>query len=104
MGFVYQTAPTEAAKVPDIVREVVEREGAHFVRAGFTAFGPAALEFEVQFDVHDSNVDALNARRHAIGIALLERFNDLGFKFAYAAPAPTPPVPTSEDGSRISRK
>ncbi|HEY1125976.1 MAG TPA: mechanosensitive ion channel domain-containing protein [Sphingobium sp.] len=95
MGFVYQTAATEAARVPDIVREVVEANGVHFVRAGFTAFGPQALEFEVQFDIEEGEMSAINAKRHEVGIALLERFNALGFKFAYAAPAPTPPVPNT---------
>jgi small-conductance mechanosensitive channel len=95
MGFVYQTAPTDAARVPDIVREVVDAKGGNFVRAGFTAFGPQALEFEVQFDVEEGEISAINAKRHEIGIALLERFNELGFKFAYAAPLPTPSIPSA---------
>lgn len=97
LGFVYQTSPQDAARVPEIVREVIQAKGedVHFVRAGFTAFGPQALEFEVQFDIEEGDISALNIMRHEVGIALLERFNALGYKFAFAAPAPTPLVPNA---------
>lgn len=97
VAFVYQTPSSNAARVPDIVREVVEAqgEGVRFVRAGFTAFGPQGLEFEIQFDVVEGEISEINIKRHAIGIALLERFNALGFKLAYALPVPTPPAPNT---------
>lgn len=96
IAFVYQTPPDDAAKVPEIVREVVKTKGAHFVRAGFTAFGPQGLEFDLQFDITDADIDIINAKRHEIGIALLERFNALGFKYAYALQLPTPAVPITK--------
>ncbi len=83
LGLVHQTAPEDAARVPDVVREVIEGQGAHFVRAGFVGFGPSSLDFEALFDVMTGDLDALSILRHKIGIALLERFNAEGFAFAY---------------------
>lgn len=83
IGLIYQTAPEDCARVPELLREIVESEGGTFVRAGFTGFGASSLDFEVQFDVMNANYDEIYATRHRIGIALLQRFNALGLCFAY---------------------
>ncbi len=83
IGLIYQTPPEQCAQVPDILREVVEAQGGHFIRAGFVGFGPSSLDFEVQFDVELADFEAVYAIRHRIGLALLARFNALGLQFAY---------------------
>jgi small-conductance mechanosensitive channel len=107
LSLVYHTPPKTAAKVPDILREIVEANGSEFIRAGFTTFSPSALDFQLVFDVNSDNVEEMFRARHAIGIAIVERFATDGIEFAYptqttytAAPDGTlvmpyaaPPVP-----------
>ena len=83
LGLVYQTSPEDAVRLPDILREIVEREGGHYVRAGFVGFGASSLDFELQFDVLSSDYDVVYATRHRIGLAIIERFRALGLSFAY---------------------
>jgi len=83
IGLIYQTTPEQAASLPDIVRAVVEGEGAQFVRAGFTGFGPSSLDFEIQFDVLDSDMNAVQVKRHGVGIALFRRLQEVGLSLAY---------------------
>jgi small-conductance mechanosensitive channel len=81
VGFVYQTSPEAALAAPEAMREVIEAEGAHFVRAGFVAFGPSSLDFDLQFEISAS--EDVDVQRHRIGIALFKRFNELGLELAY---------------------
>ena len=83
IGLVYQTPPDKAAALPGVLREIVEAQGQHFLRAGFIGFGASSLDFEVEFDVPDPDLDAFFAARHAIGMAILTRFAEAGYEFAY---------------------
>jgi len=97
-GLIYQTEPEDAARVPDVVREVIESQGAHFLRAGFIAFGPSSLDYEALFDIMTGDADAIATARHKIGIALFTRFKAEGFSFAY----PTQTTMTADpDGKMI---
>lgn len=78
LGPAYET-PTEAlARVPAILRELVEAGGEQFVRAGLVAFGASSLTFELEFDSSSGDFQAHYDRRHAIGLAILQRFRDEG--------------------------
>lgn len=83
LTLVYHTLPATAAKVPDILREIVEANGAEFIRAGFTTFGPSSLDFQLVFDVNSDDVEEMFKARHTIGIAIIERFAKDGIEFAY---------------------
>jgi small-conductance mechanosensitive channel len=80
---VYHTPPTTAARVPDILKEIVEANGAQFIRAGFTTFAPSSLDFQLVFDVNSDDVEEMFKARHAVGIAIVERFAREGIEFAY---------------------
>lgn len=83
-GIVYQTDPTLCAGIPDVLREIVERhDKCVFVRCGMTAFGASSLDYELQYDVFSTEWQDVFATRHAILIAILERFNRDGIEFAY---------------------
>ena len=83
-GFVYQTTPDALLAAPEEMRAVVEAEGAHFIRAGFAAFGPSSLDFELVFEIDDvGDIEAMHALKHRIGIALFRRFNELELVLAY---------------------
>lgn len=83
IGVIYQTDPDLAARIPAILREIVEAEGGTFVRSGFVAFGASSLDFEVEFDVFRPDWDEVYAIRHRVGLAVLRRFNAEGLEFAY---------------------
>ncbi len=83
-GIVYQTDPSVCAGIPDIVKAIVEaREKCVFVRCGMIAFGPSSLDYELQYDVMSTEWQDVFEARHAILIAILERFNRDAIEFAY---------------------
>ncbi|WP_414712827.1 mechanosensitive ion channel family protein [Sphingomonas sp.] len=83
LGVVYQFDPGRAAALITMLREIVEGEGQHFVRAGFVNFGASTLDFEVEFDVMSADYEVFYAARHAIGMAILKRFNEEKIDLAY---------------------
>ena len=83
LSLVYQTPPAVAAGVPDLLKEIVEAHGSEFIRAGFSTFGPSSLDFQLVFDVNSDDVEEMFRARHAIGIAIVERFARDGIEFAY---------------------
>lgn len=82
IGVIYQTAPDVAGRLPDLLRDIVRKEGASFVRAGFVNFGASSLDFELEFD-GPVDFEKSYRLRHAVGLAILERFNREGIEFAY---------------------
>jgi small-conductance mechanosensitive channel len=83
LTLVYHTPPATAARVPDILKEIVEANGSQFIRAGFTTFAPSSLDFQLVFDVNSDDVEEMFKARHAVGIAIVERFAKEGIEFAY---------------------
>lgn len=83
LTLVYHTPPATAERVPDILKEIVEANGAQFIRAGFTTFAPSSLDFQLVFDVNSDDVEEMFKARHAVGIAIVERFAREGIEFAY---------------------
>ena len=83
IGVTYQTPPDVCARIPGLLREIVEAHDRTFVRAGFTGFGASSLDFEVEFDSNGADYAAFYDGRTAIGIAILQRFNDDGIEIAY---------------------
>jgi len=98
IGVIYQTKPAEARRIPDMLKDIVERHHASFVRAGFIGFGDSSLNFELDFDIMSTDFEVVFAGRHAIGLAIVEAFNEAGLEFAY----PTQTTFTSApDGTMI---
>ncbi|MBR0553791.1 mechanosensitive ion channel family protein [Stakelama marina] len=83
VGVIYQTPPEVCAKIPDMLKEIVERHDCTFVRCGFTGFGASSLDFEVIFDSDGPDYAQFYERRTAIGIDILKKFNDDGIDIAY---------------------
>jgi len=83
LTLVYQTPPAVARRVPSILRDVVESNDASFVRAGFNNFGASSLDFHLVFDVKSEDAEDMFAARHAVGVAIIERFAAEGISFAY---------------------
>jgi small-conductance mechanosensitive channel len=83
LSLIYQTPPELARRVPDILREAVENNGAMFLRAGFNNFGASSLDFHLVFDIESDDVEEMFTARHDIGIAIIDRFASEGIEFAY---------------------
>ncbi len=98
IGVIYQTSPAQARAIPDLLHKIVKDHDAAFVRAGFVGFGDSSLNFELDFDIMSTDYEVVFAGRHAIGLAIVEAFNEAGLEFAY----PTQTTFTSSpDGTMI---
>jgi len=83
LTLVYQTPPALAKRIPEILREVGESNGAQFIRAGFNNFAASSLDFHLVFDIESDDVEVMFRARHDIGIAIIDRFAREGISFAY---------------------
>jgi small-conductance mechanosensitive channel len=83
LSLVHHTPPDVAINVPTILQEIVEAHEAEFIRSGFATFAPSSLDFILVFDVPSEELNDMVAARHAIGIAIMERFRKDGIEFAY---------------------
>ena len=83
LTLVYQTPPALAKRIPEILSEVVESNGAQFIRAGFNNFAASSLDFHLVFDIESDDVEVMFQARHDIGIAIIDRFSREGISFAY---------------------
>jgi small-conductance mechanosensitive channel len=99
LGLICQTPPQVCARLPGILKEIVEAQPkASLVRAGMTGFGASTLDFELQFDVHSTDYEEVYAARTAICLAILERFNRENIQMAYPSQTTFTAAP---DGSLI---
>ncbi|MEO1045757.1 MAG: mechanosensitive ion channel domain-containing protein [Pseudomonadota bacterium] len=105
IGVIYQTPPEKAREIPALLRSIVEKHGAEFVRSGFVGFGNSSIDFQVEFDIYSSDYEVVYNKRHDIGLEILQRFNEEGLEFAYptqttftAAPDGTMIMPYPKDG------
>jgi small-conductance mechanosensitive channel len=98
IGINYATPAETCAALPAILQEVVEANGAIFVRAGFTGFGASSLDFEVQFDSEGADYARFYDGRSAVGIAILKRLNDEKIDIAFPTQTTLTAAP---DGSLI---
>lgn len=98
IGVIYQTEPEQARRIPGLLKEIVEQNDARFIRSGFVGFGDSSINFELDFDIMSSDYEVVYEGRHKIGLAILQKFNEEGFEFAY----PTQTTFTSApDGTMI---
>jgi small-conductance mechanosensitive channel len=83
-GVVYQIRHEQLARIPAIVREIIERQPkARFDRAHFKAYGESGLDFEVVYYVLDPDYNVYMDTQQAINLALFHRFEEEGIGFAY---------------------
>lgn len=83
-GVVYQTEPDTLARIPQMVREIVEAQPqTRFDRAHFKEYGDSALNFEVVYYLLDPDHRVYMDTQQAINLAILRRFAAEGIAFAY---------------------
>lgn len=86
----YRTSADRIARVPGLLREVVEQEKLVFGKAGFTDFAANAILFEVEFDSPSPQRDLADAAKNRVGIAILRRFEQEEVLLGAPAQAPLP--------------
>ena len=83
-GIVYQTPVALCARIPEIVKEVINGcEKCTFLRCGMIGYGASSLDYAFEFDVRSEVWQKVFDARSQVLIALLERFNAEGIEFAY---------------------
>ena len=83
IGVTYETPPDTLARVPQIMREIVEHEGGKVARSSFETFGASSLDFVLQFDIPGDDWATAHPMRDRIMVALIRRFADEGIGIAY---------------------
>lgn len=83
-GVTYQTSAEKLARIPELVRGIVETtEKTRFDRAHFKSFGASSLDFEaVYFVLEPDYTSFMDAQEH-INLKLYEELEKEGIEFAY---------------------
>ena len=83
-GVTYETPPDEAARIPQLVQEIVAAsDKLRFDRAHLKAFGQSSLDYEVVYYVNDADYTLYMNEQQRINLALLRAFEAHGIGFAY---------------------
>mgnify|MGYP002651083954 CR=1 FL=1 len=83
IGVTYETPPDTLARVPQIMREIVEGEGGKVARSSFETFGASSLDFVLQFDIPGDDWATAHPMRDRVMVALIRRFAAEGIGIAY---------------------
>lgn len=84
IGVVYSTAPEKLAMIPNLIREIVDRNGAaRFERVHFRTFGDSGLIFEIAYYSRNPGFTPSLDVQQAVNLEIVRRFHDEGIDFAY---------------------
>ncbi len=83
IGVAYETPPETLARVPAILKELVEAEGAKAARAGFETFGASSLDFTLLVDVPGTDWSVAHPLRDRLLVAIMKRFAAEGISIPY---------------------
>jgi small-conductance mechanosensitive channel len=73
------------ARLPAILKELVEAEGGKAARAGFDAFGASSFDFALQVDVPGGDWNVAHPLRDRLLVSIVKRFAAEGVAMAYPA-------------------
>lgn len=83
IGVAYETPPDVLARIPAILSELVEAEGATPARAGFEAFGASSLDFNLFVDVPGNDWAVAHPIRDRLLVSIMKRFAAEGISIPY---------------------
>lgn len=83
IGVAYETPPETLARIPDILKQLVEAEGGTAARAGFETFGPSSLDFALLVDVPGKDWAVAHPLRDRLMVAIIKRFAEEGITIPY---------------------
>jgi small-conductance mechanosensitive channel len=83
IGVAYETPPEMLARLPGILKDLVEAQGGVAARAGFEAFGASSLDFTVLMDIPGQDWAVAHAARDTLLVAVMKRFAEEGISIPY---------------------
>ncbi|MGV3512969.1 MAG: mechanosensitive ion channel family protein [Novosphingobium sp.] len=83
VGVAYETPPQVLGRVPAMLKELGEAQGAKVARAGFEAFGASSLDFTLILDVAGADWNVAHPLRDRFLVAVMERFAAEGISIPY---------------------
>jgi small-conductance mechanosensitive channel len=84
IGVTYQTPRSKLIKIPEIIREAVEKQDkTRFDRSHFKAYGDFSLLFESVYYVNGPDYNQYMDVQQAINLHIHERFEQEEIEFAY---------------------
>ena len=83
IGVAYETPPETLARIPDILKELVEAEGGKPSRAGFEAFGASSLDFTLLVDVPGNDWAVAHPLRDRLLVSIMKRFAEEKISIPY---------------------
>jgi len=84
LGVIYQTPPQKLAAIPDMIRDIIASyEHVSFDRVHFKDFADSSLNYECVYYVDVPGYMEYMDLRHAINLAIYEKFYAEGIEFAY---------------------
>ena len=92
LGLDYHNSADKFARVPDLLKQIVEGEKLVFGKGYFVRFSPTAVVYELEFDSPSPSGDLADNANSRVGIAILKRFEAEGI--AFFAPVQAPPPAT----------
>jgi small-conductance mechanosensitive channel len=83
-GFIYQTSPELAERVPEIVAKIVKDvQAVDFDRCGMSGFGPSSIDYTLIFFSLQPDFNRSMAARSRVLLALFKGLQEEGLEFAY---------------------
>jgi small-conductance mechanosensitive channel len=83
LGVAYETPPDTLARIPALLKELVEAENAKVARSGFENFGASTLDFALQFDIPGDDWATAHPTRDRIMVSIMRRFAAEGINLPY---------------------
>ena len=84
VGVTYETSFENVKKIPQVLKEVVERqENITFDRAHFASYGDSSLDYEVVYYVLSSDYNMYMDIQQQINFGIFEEFEKMGVVIAY---------------------
>jgi small-conductance mechanosensitive channel len=85
LGVAYETPPDTLDRIPQILAEIAEANGATSPRHGFANFGASTLDYEYIVEVPTGDWQVAHPTRDKIATSLLRRFAQEGISLPYPA-------------------
>jgi small-conductance mechanosensitive channel len=84
LGVIYQTTSEKLKAIPQMIKEIVERQqDVAFDRGHFASYGDFSLNFEFVYYVSGADYNKYMDIQQAINLAIFDEFETAGIEFAY---------------------
>lgn len=83
IGIIYQTPLEKMVKIPQIIRNILEKVEVKTDRVHFQGFGDFALIYEIVYYVLSADYNVYMDKQQQINFAIISEFEQQGIEFAY---------------------